>query len=114
MRRYLFDTGVAGDYIHRRRDVPARASVLTARGDRIGIEWPEGGEVVIELVQAEAAYGMREEDWPTTPEEVAALLRRWDEHELLEITSEEEAKWEEIRRTERELEKATFDEDACE
>ena len=56
--------------------------------------------------------GMREEDWPTTPEGIAALLRRWDQQEPLEMTPEEEAKWEEIRQSEKEWEKARFNEDA--
>jgi hypothetical protein len=34
---------------------------------------------------------MREEDWPTTPEGLAELLRHWDAHEPLEMTPDEEA-----------------------
>lgn len=45
MRRYLFDTGVAGDYVYRRKDVPNRAAALVARGDRIGIVAPVLGEL---------------------------------------------------------------------
>ena len=55
---------------------------------------------------------MREEDWPTTPEGIAALLKRWDELEPLEMTQEEEAQWEAIRQEENEREKARFLEDA--
>jgi hypothetical protein len=33
---------------------------------------------------------MREEDWPTTSEGIAALLSRWDSHEPLDMTSDEE------------------------
>jgi hypothetical protein len=34
---------------------------------------------------------MREEDWPTTPEGIAALLERWKQHEPLTFTPEERA-----------------------
>jgi hypothetical protein len=34
---------------------------------------------------------MREEEWPTTPEGVAALLKRWEQHEPLVFTPDEEA-----------------------
>jgi hypothetical protein len=46
-------------------------------------DWPEGAEVAIEQVES---LGMREEDWPTTPEEIANPLRRWDEIGALETT----------------------------
>jgi hypothetical protein len=52
-------------------------------------DWPEGCEVVIEPVKTEPGMGMREADWPTTPEGIATLLKRWDEHEPLFQTSEE-------------------------
>src|SRR5438067_103057 len=40
MTRYLLDTGIAGDYIHRRRDVYERARAAVKRGDRVGIGLP--------------------------------------------------------------------------
>jgi tRNA(fMet)-specific endonuclease VapC len=45
MRRYLFDTGIAGLYINRRRGVRERAIVEVARGNRIGIGVPVLGEL---------------------------------------------------------------------
>lgn len=75
-------------------------------------DWPEGCEVVIEPVPTETAVGMREEDWPATPEGVAALLQRWDEREPLEMTPGEEAEWQAARRAQKEFEKATFDQRA--
>ena len=45
MRRYLFDTGIAGDFIYKRRGVDARANVATRRGDHIGIGMPVLGEL---------------------------------------------------------------------
>jgi tRNA(fMet)-specific endonuclease VapC len=45
MRRYLLDTGIASDYIHRRRGVYERAREEAARGHRIGICGPVLGEL---------------------------------------------------------------------
>jgi tRNA(fMet)-specific endonuclease VapC len=51
MRRYLLDTGIASDFIHRRRGVYERARDEVARGNRIGIGVP---------VLAELAYGIEQ------------------------------------------------------
>ena len=48
MRRYLFDTGIASDYMNRRNGVFERAQSETRRGDIIGICTP---------VLAELYYG---------------------------------------------------------
>lgn len=45
MRRYLLDTGAAGDYLARRNNVFARAREEVARGNRIGICVPVLGEL---------------------------------------------------------------------
>jgi hypothetical protein len=81
---------------------------------KVPADWPEGCEVIVEPLSNDtpAGGGMREEDWPTTPEGIAALLKRWDELEPLEMTPEEEARWEAIRKEEKEREKARFVEDA--
>jgi tRNA(fMet)-specific endonuclease VapC len=49
MRRFLLDTGIAGDYIDRRRGVFERAREEVARGNRVGICVP---------VLAELYYGV--------------------------------------------------------
>ena len=49
MRRFLLDTGSAGDYIGRRRGVYVRGRDAVQRGDRIGIGVP---------VLAELWYGV--------------------------------------------------------
>jgi hypothetical protein len=54
-------------------------------------DWPNGMEVIVEPLPAGDSIGMREEDWPTTPEGIAALLARMDQIEPLEMTPEEEA-----------------------
>jgi tRNA(fMet)-specific endonuclease VapC len=45
MRRYLLDTGIAGDYINRRNNVFDRAKHEVAQGNRIGICVPVLGEL---------------------------------------------------------------------
>lgn len=45
MRRYLLDTGVAGDFINSRRGVRQRVQEETRRGNRIGIGVPVLGEL---------------------------------------------------------------------
>jgi hypothetical protein len=50
--RFLLDTGIAGDYIHRRRGVQERARQEVAGGHRVGIGTP---------VLAELAFGIRPE-----------------------------------------------------
>ena len=62
-------------------------------------DWPDGCEVVIAPLAAESVGGMREQDWPTTPEGITALLHRWEEHEPLRMTPEEEAGLAAWRRT---------------
>jgi len=53
MRRYLLDTGIAGDYIHRRRGVYERARKEVREGHIIGIGTP---------VLAELYYGVEYSD----------------------------------------------------
>jgi tRNA(fMet)-specific endonuclease VapC len=45
MTRFLLDTGIAGDYINRRKGVFERAKEEAARGNRIGICIPVLGEL---------------------------------------------------------------------
>jgi tRNA(fMet)-specific endonuclease VapC len=46
MRRYLLDTGMAGDFINRRRGVYERGQQEVASGNRIGIGIPVLAELV--------------------------------------------------------------------
>lgn len=52
------------------------------------IDLPDGSEVQISYEFGEQV-GMREEDWPTTPEGIAALIESWKEREPLIYTPEE-------------------------
>ncbi|HLW66020.1 MAG TPA: hypothetical protein VKS79_11985 [Gemmataceae bacterium] len=72
--------------------------------------WPEGCEVTIEPIQEQISLGMREEDWPTTPEGIAALLKKWDAAEPVAMSADEEAEWKAARKAQKEFEIATFDE----
>ena len=49
------------------------------------VDWPEGCRVRVAL-----EYGLREEDWPDTPENRAEILRRMEAIEPLELTAEDE------------------------
>jgi hypothetical protein len=64
------------------------------------VNWPEGSRVVI--APANKRKGLTEEEWPDTPEGIAALLANLDAVEPLEFTPEEEAEIaaarEEVRR----------------
>lgn len=53
---------------------------------------PEGMRVeVLPIEQARVASGMREEDWPTTPEGISALLERMDQVEPDWLSPEDDA-----------------------
>jgi hypothetical protein len=54
-------------------------------------DWPEGTEVKVEPVGRRETLGMREEDWPDTPEGIARQLALMDDMEGLVFTPEEEA-----------------------
>jgi tRNA(fMet)-specific endonuclease VapC len=46
MKRFLFDSGIASDYMNRRGGVFERAKAEVARGNKIGIGTPVLGELV--------------------------------------------------------------------
>jgi hypothetical protein len=60
-------------------------------------DWADGLELRIELADQEEPVGIREEDWPTTPEGIAALLARMDAFEPVVLTDDERAAWERRR-----------------
>ncbi len=57
------------------------------------VNWPDGCRVVIEPAPEEKTLGIREEDWPTTPEALADWIAWFDSLEPVELTPEEEADW---------------------
>jgi len=54
-------------------------------------DWPEGCRVSIEPMAKEEIFGIREEDWPATPEALADWQKWYDSLEPLEMTPQEEA-----------------------
>ncbi len=73
----------------------------------------EGTRVKVLPVEApQATVGMREEEWPVTPEGIAALLARMDALEPGWLSPEDDAAWRLALRTQRNIEKVRFPEDA--
>ncbi|HEV3237732.1 MAG TPA: hypothetical protein VGZ25_12135 [Gemmataceae bacterium] len=68
------------------------------------VDWPEGSRVLIEPANPEV--GLRESDWPETPENIANLLARMDEFDPLELSPEEER---EIEAAREEVRKVTIE-----
>ena len=76
-------------------------------------ELPEGTRVeVLPVGPDRPTLGMREEDWPTTPEGVAALVARMDQVEAGWLSPEDEATWRASLGAQKELEKQRFFNDA--
>lgn len=75
---------------------------------------PDGTRVEILPVESGASQGsgMHEEDWPTTPEGIAALVARMDQVEPGWLSPEDDAAWRAALQAQRELEKARFFDDA--
>lgn len=74
---------------------------------------PEGTRVeVLPVEGARTSLGMREEDWPTTPEGIAALVARMDRAESEWLSPEDDAAWRADLNAQREFEKAHFFEEA--
>jgi hypothetical protein len=72
-------------------------------------ELPDGTRVeVLPIEGAKPSLGMREEDWPTTPEGIAVLLARLDQVEPGWLSPEDDAVWRASLRAQKESEKAQF------
>jgi hypothetical protein len=55
---------------------------------------PEGTRVeVMPINETSPTLGMREADWPTTPERIAALLERMEQTEPGWLSPEDDAAW---------------------
>jgi hypothetical protein len=71
---------------------------------------PEGTRVeVMPISPAHPAQGMHEEDWPTTPDGIAALLARMDELESGWLDAEDESAWRAALHEQREHDKRQSD-----
>ena len=74
---------------------------------------PEGTRVeVLPINKSGPTHGMREEDWPTTPEGVAALLARMEQVEPGWLSPEDDAAWRAALSAQRKSEKSQFLTDA--
>ncbi len=74
---------------------------------------PEGTRVeVLPIEASRPSFGMREEDWPTTTEGIAAMLARMDQVEPGWLSPEDDAAWRSALRVQREIERTRFFEDA--
>lgn len=74
---------------------------------------PDGTRVeVLPLNSNRPTLGMREEDWPTTPEGIATLLARMDQVEPGWLSPEDDAAWRATLTEQKDAEKARFDSDA--
>jgi hypothetical protein len=75
-------------------------------------DWPEGTDVRILPAEPPEEVGVYEEDWPETPEQIEEWIARMDAIEPLILTAEDEARWEEAQREQKELARAKWDENA--
>ncbi len=70
---------------------------------------PEGTRVeVLPIEGARPILGMREEEWPTTDEGIAALLARMDQVEPGWLSPEDDATWRTALHAQKEFEKSQF------
>lgn len=72
-------------------------------------DWPEGAEVNVTPTEEYVGIGMREEDWPTTPEGIAALLDRMEQIEPF-LSPEEDEAWRKALAEQKAWELARWDE----
>jgi hypothetical protein len=89
---------------------------VTVKDGRVELQvphdWPDGTEVLVQPVEPAHEFGIREEEWPDSPEAVADWLRWYDSLEPLVFTEEEQAAWEAARCEQKAFEQATSDERA--
>jgi hypothetical protein len=74
---------------------------------------PEGTRVVVlPINESRPTRGMREEDWPSTPEGIAALLLRMEQVEPGWLSPDDDGAWRIALRAQKDAEKAGFMEEA--
>jgi tRNA(fMet)-specific endonuclease VapC len=54
MKRLMLDTGIAGDYIFRRKNIYERARQAVAQGQKVGIAMPAIGELFAGVEQSQS------------------------------------------------------------
>lgn len=73
------------------------------------VDWPEGLDVIVEPL-SQSTLGIPDDQWPTDPQGIAALLVRMDQVAPVWLTAEEEAVWEAALQAQKEYDKARFQE----
>jgi hypothetical protein len=100
------------NHVPKTRKMPVSAIKAIVKDRRLELDvpadWPDGTEVVVKPVRTEETFGIREEDWPETPEASAAWLKWYDSLEPLIFTDDERAAWESARKEQKDFEKAAF------
>jgi hypothetical protein len=73
-------------------------------------DWPEGCKLRVAAISEPAELiGIADNQWPHDPQGIAELLKRIDQIEAFEMTSEEDADWIAWRQKINELELANFE-----
>jgi hypothetical protein len=69
-------------------------------------DWPDGTEVEVRPV--EEMVGLTEEDWPATPEAIEEWVAWLSSLQPFVMTPEEEARWQDARRAQKEFQISKF------
>ena len=72
-------------------------------------DWPDGTTLIVEPTAPHATLGLRDEDWPIKPDEIAKHLARMDQIQPLEMTPQEEAAWHAALKAQRDYDTANFE-----
>lgn len=72
-------------------------------------DWPDGTTLIVEPAAPHTTLGLREEDWPMKPDEIATHLARMDQIQPLDMTPEEEGAWEAARKAQRDYDVLNFE-----
>lgn len=71
--------------------------------------FPDGIRVeVFPMNETQTNLGMREEDWPSTPEGITALLSQMDQVETGWLSPDDDSNWRASLRSQKEMEKNQF------
>jgi hypothetical protein len=68
------------------------------------IDLPDGTELRIPIPDVAASLGIRDDEWPDSPEAIDAWIRWYDSLDPLEFTASERAAWEAARQEEKHFE----------
>lgn len=72
-------------------------------------DWPDGAEVIVTAIEPKPSHGILDEHWPMTPEGITELLAVMDQIEPPFLSPEDEAKWHQALREQKEWELANWE-----